>query len=455
MSEAVSGTVSGQATRRLAREVRALAAPAIANSLLQTMVLVVDRAMLGHHADASLAGMQIAGPIEWSLWSIFSAFQVGTIARVGRHVGAGDPALAQRAARVSLGFALAAGVLVAIASPAVTALIPFASPHASRPVILAARDYLSITMVASPVVFAGATAIATLQASGDTRTPLYIGVGVNLLHVALNRVLILGAFGVPALGPRGAAISTAITFGLEAALAVMLLMRPGRRASLRGEGRATREEYVREARSVGHIAVPALLERLLYHGGYLGFVAIIALLGDGPMAANQALISVESICFLSADGFGIAAAALVAQKLGAGLPGDAERAARLSSRYAVILLTTLGLLALAFRRPALAVFSSDPYVVAIGVAAVPVLACAQPFMAVGSVLAQSLRGAGHTRAVLGVSAVGAFVVRLSCTWIFAITLGWGLTGVWIGSTCDWAVRSVLLVVIGRRYARRG
>jgi Na+-driven multidrug efflux pump len=183
-------------------------------------------------------------------------------------------------------------------------------------------------------------------------------------------------------------------------------------------------------------------------------VAVIALLGDAPMAANQALMSIESICYLSADGFGIAAAALVAQSLGRGDARGAERLARRSAEYAVGMLTVLGILAFLLRRPLLAAFSSDPGVLAQGMRTIPLLVVAQPFMAVGLVLGQSLRGAGDTRGALFVSTVGALFVRMVGTYVFAITLGLGLPGVWLGSTSDWAVRTLLLVSWGRGRLRR-
>src|SRR5271169_1462500 len=99
----------GDPSSSLAREVRRIALPAIGSSVLQTMVFVVDRIMLGHHAESSLAAMQLAGPIEWCVWSIFMAFEVGTIARIGRHVGAGDRASAHRAAVLSFAVAGVAG----------------------------------------------------------------------------------------------------------------------------------------------------------------------------------------------------------------------------------------------------------------------------------------------------------------------------------------------------------
>ncbi len=407
--------------------------------------------MLGWHGAASLAAMQIGGALEWSIWSVFAAFEVGTIARVGRHVGAGDRAGARRAAWLSLAMALAIGTVLAVASPLVLMGLPLVTEGVSDAALSEATGYLGVTIAASPLVFVAATATATLQAGGDTRTPLVIGVVANIVHVGLNRVLILGAFGVvPAMGARGAGISTAVTFGIEAALATLALSNRTRPVSLRkteGESSGTSRE---EARELVRIGAPAFLERVLYHVGFMTYALIVARLGDAAMAANQSLISVESICFLSADGFGVAAAALVAQKLGAGKPDEARQAAWIAARYAVITLTSFGLGALLLRAVILPIFSRDPEVIAIGRSTMPVLAVAQPFMATALVLAQSLRGAGKTRQALGVSLMGAVFVRLTATWLFAISLGMGLVGVWMGSTTDWMLRAAVLAMMFRR-----
>ena len=428
----------------LTKEVRALALPAIAHSLLQTLVFVVDRAMLGHHDASSLAAMQIAGPVEWSVWSIFLAFEVGTVATIGRLVGQGDRAGARSTLVVSIAYATLAGLAVAALTPLVLAAVPLTARGATAAVIGGARSYLVVTLCASPVIFVSSVATASLQAGGNTRAPLAIAIVSNALHIVANAILI------PILGMRGCAISTAGTFALETILSIIVLSRPHIPVSLRGVGLPEARERLRDVFRVGW---PSLLERVLYHAGFLGYVAIIGQLGDAVMAGNQALISVESICFMSADGFGIAAAALVAQKLGARKPDEAKRATRIAARDAAFMLTTVGLLVLALRGWVLPVFAKDAAVVAVGLSAVPVLALAQPFMATSIVSSQALRGAGRTRTALLISLVGAVFVRLAATWLFAIVIPLGLPGVWLGSTCDWMVRAVLLVVATRHLAR--
>jgi multidrug resistance protein, MATE family len=428
----------------LAREVRRLALPAILHSLLQTLVFVVDRIMLGRHSETSLAAMQIGGALEWSIWSVFSAFEVGTIARIGRHVGAGERGKARRALILSLGIAVAIGVVLSALTPVILDRLPWIASRTSPEALLEARGYLGVTILASPVVFLAATSVAALQAGGDTRTPLLIGIVANIVHVGTNRALI------PIMGAHGAGISTTLTFAIEAVLALVALSSRSRKVSLRNVPGSVAVSAMEEARALVRVGLPAFVERVVYHIGFVCYAMTVTRLGDAAMAANQSLISVESICFLSADGFGVAAAALVAQNLGAGRPDDARRTAWIATKYAVLTLTTFGVLALALRSLILPIFSDDPVVIGIGRATTPVLTIAQPFMAIGIVLAQSLRGAGRTRTALGVSLIGAVVVRLSATWLFTFGLGLSLAGVWLGSTTDWIVRAIVLSLLFRQ-----
>lgn len=422
-----------------------LAWPAILQSLSMTLVFLVDRAMLGRHSAESLASMQISGPLTWSIFSILGAFSVGAVALVGRATGARDPALAAAAVRGTLLFALGAGGVAALIAvfglDAIISLFPAAGPGVRD----AAHGYLSIMLPAVPLLLVAIVSAAVLQASGNTRTPLLAAVIGNVVNVVINWFLIFGHGGAPELGARGAAIGTVCAIAIEAVILLAVLGRRDGPVTWRGRG-GERDAL----RRVLRVAAPSLGERVAQHVGFLGYVMMIGALGATAMAANQALVSIESICFLSGDGFGIAAAAIVSQRLGAKRPDEAEAGARTAVRMAVILLTACALVFLLVPRLLLSAFSDDPEIVEMGAPVLYVAALAQPPMAVSIVLAESLRGAGATRTVFGVTMLGGLVVRLAATALFVFALDLGLTGIWLGSTADWLVRAALLAFLFRR-----
>ncbi|WP_437952525.1 MATE family efflux transporter [Sorangium sp. So ce296] len=446
----------------LARQVWRLAWPAIAHMLLLTLVFLVGRGMVGRYSTTALASMQICGTLTWTIVSVFSATSAGTLAVVARSVGAGDRAAAAEATRASLVFALALGAAVAL--PLLAACGPLLRalfPNAGAAVVEQAAAYLGIVLPALPLAFVEAVAAAALQGVGDTRTPLAVATIGNLVNVAVSAVLIFGHLGLPALGVRGAAVGVACTMATEALLLTAALLSRSSPLPLRsapgaaapaptdaaapGTGAAPQASAPALAR-VLRVALPAFAERSVYHAGYMGFVAIIGLLGATAMAANQALIAIESVCFLSAEGFGIAAGALMAQRLGARSPRDAARVGLVAALMAILALSAFGVLFALAPRPLLLAFSGDPELLAVGERALRMAAVAQPFMAFATVMGMGLRGAGDTRTVLAVTLVCSLLVRLGGTWLFAVTLGHGLVGVWMGSTADWICRSALLAV---------
>ncbi len=437
---------------RIMLEVWRLAWPAITHMLLITLVFLVDRLVLGNYSAASLASLQISSVLVWTLYSIFTAFSAGTLAIAGRAVGANDKRQAARVALVSIAGASAIGAVVAIGALAFLGpFLPAVFPHAGAQVLDDAAAYLKIVLPTLPLSFCEAMAAAALQASGDTRTPLFAATLANLANLVLSVLLVFGLAGLPEMGIRGAAIGAAVAASVQAIILLTVLFSSRRSPlPLRDVLREGGAFDVTTVRRLAAVSVPAFLDKLAYNGGYVVFVAIIGLLGSAVMAANQALVSVEAICFLSADGFGIAAGALVAQKLGAGSALDARRAATIAARLAIAMLSAFGLVFLLAPRVLVSAFSDDPAIVSIGVPALFVAAFAQPFMAYATVMRMVLRGAGATRAVLAVTLGGTFVIRLPAAYLFAVVFDHGLVGVWIGSTLDWVFEAAVLAWLFRR-----
>ncbi|MBI4950820.1 MAG: polysaccharide biosynthesis C-terminal domain-containing protein [Myxococcales bacterium] len=296
-------------TAPLGRELWALGGPAIAHMLLVTVVFAVQRLVIGHYDSLALASLQVSALLVWTLYSLFGAVGVAALGLIGRAIGAGDRARAAAVARLSLQSAAALGVLAALplglfARPICGALFP----SASGPVLDEAERYLLVVAPALPFALVEGAAAACLQGAGDTRTPLYAAAAGNVLHVVVAATLVGGAFGLPELGVRGAALGAALAFMVQALWLCHALYRTGSPLELRAP--ATRRRTV--SRTLARLSWPLLGDKLLYHAGDLAFVAIIGVAGASAMAANQALLSVEAACFLTAEGLGGAAATLVA-----------------------------------------------------------------------------------------------------------------------------------------------
>ena len=396
----------------LRRAVVKLALPAVGEQVLNTLVGLSDTFLVGHlNAQASarlgyssaeaLAGVGLASQLIWLITVCFMAVSVGCTAMIARARGAGDDALANRVLRQSLLGGLAMGVLatligVGLARPMLQALGPDAG--------VLARGVLFLQIAASTFAPAALLFIGTaaLRGVGDTRTPLVVMLGVNVVNIALSWLLINGNLGAPVLGVAGSAIGG-----------------------------------------------PSGAEQLVFQGALLIFVSFVTQLGTAAYAAHNVVISIESLSFLPGLGYAIAASALVGQHLGAGEPELAEASTYEALRQCGLLMSLLGLGMMLLPHQLIALFVADPQVADVGAGAMRIAGAMQPLLALSFVVSGGLRGAGDTRWPLYSKLVSTWGVRLPLV-LGLLALGWGLSGVWVAMSSDFAVQALLALWQFRR-----
>jgi len=436
----------------LRREVLRLAGPAIVAGLVSTLVFFTDRLMLGRYDAEALGSMQVSGPLLWSVFSVGRAALSGALAVVGHAIGRQDRVQARLATVVSVGSATILGALIGLwGFFEVDAIALALAGDAPDTAIM--RELSTIYMAAvfpcAPLVFFAETGFVALQASGDTTTPMRVGIAAGALNLVVSGVLMFGLGPFPELGILGAALGTAASFVVMAVLTFAALVW-GRLAIGWTVVLSAMRQLWGTLRPILRISLPTLGEKVLFHTGFLFFAAIVGRLGDTAMAANQSLIAIESVGFMTASGFGVASGALVAQKLGAGSPAQAREVGWTSARLGGLALGAVGIVFLLFAEQLVSLFTPDPEVVALGARCLRVAAIAQPIMAITDSLAGALRGAGDTRSPMVVALVGPIFVRLGACWWLAVELDWGLIGIWAGTTLDWATRAVWLGVVWGR-----
>ena len=438
----------------LRREVARQAWPVVLQMLLKTMMFYVDSSMISSLGQEAMAAMGVVGPISHTLVAVLSALSVGTVATVARAWGEGDRAKQEREASTSVVLALGLGLPLTLAGvwllPEMSEL--FRVPD-SPAVTVMARQFLGIE--ASVFVFfcLDAAASGILRAAGRTVVPLVATLGANVLNIGLNWVFIFGNLGAPRMGVAGAALATSISFAVQGAVTfgVLWTSRSPIRLSegaLRG---VTRDSIARLVR----VSIPAAAEPLLLQTGFLIYNKAITMLGTMPMAAHRAAITVESMTFMPAYGFAVAASAVVGQYLGAGRPDWADAAFRECARLSTWLMSAVGVAFFFLAAPLVGLFLRGPEAeptVAVAAICLAISAFEQPFMALAMALGGALRGAGDTRSPVIVGLIGVWGVRIPLAWLLAFPAGLGLSGIWITMIADWAVRTAVFSVLYRRGA---
>ncbi len=421
--------------------VNRLAWPVVVENLLQTLLGVVDLIFVGALGAAALAGVGAALQVIWVIQSAFTAVTTGTTVLVAHAIGAENPDEANRALKQSLlvGVVLSAGVGIigSLFAEPIMALL-----GGEPDVIAAGATYFHIGSITALFMLGMFIAGAALRGAGDSKTPMTVTLWTNVLNAGLAWALIFGHLGLPAMGVAGSAWATGIARGVGLVAMLVILVRG--KGQLRLNLRSTWAPDMGLLRRTLRIGLPSMGEMTLMSGGMLLYGVFAMRLGTDVYAAQRITLNAISFAFMPALGYGMATTTLTGQSLGAQDPQRAERTTWYAAWSCLAIICVVTVAALAFSPLIVRLFTDDEQLIAISVDALRVIALAQPFQAIGQVLAGSLRGAGDTRFPMYATAGAIWFVRLPLAWLFGPFFHMGLAAIYVSNIIDSAVRLVAL-----------
>ncbi len=432
------------------RTILSLAWPVILANLLQTITTTVDLIMVGRLSEpaVALASVGFGGQMVFFTFTVMISITAGTVALVARAVGAenADEASHVLGQSLMLGIALAVPVMVTgiLFGDSIVALF-----GAETAVVQTGGGYIRTIFLAAPLLFVSFIAISALRGAGDTVTPLLVGILVNVTNVVLNFHLIFGAtyelgglrLVIPSLEVQGAAIGTAISYGVGAGTYLFLFRRGRLRLRLRWSRPLWDKVTIRRIFRIGY---PAAMEQIAFQLGILIWIAMVVSFGTASFAAHNVGLRIQSFAFMPGFGFSIAAAALVGQNLGAEDPMEAERSGRESTKLALLIMGIIGAVNFVGAPWIALAFTDDPQVVDLTVLFIRIHALSIPATGLFFSFAGALRGAGDTRWPFYSTLLGIYALRLPLSYLLAYTAGWEVLGIWIALPLDYYLRSFVV-----------
>ncbi len=425
--------------------------PLFLEQILTTLVSYADTAMVGALGVNATASVSISNSFVFLINGVVMALGVGITAYVARSVGAKDYEAAKAYIRHALLLLLYVGVPLSLLMIGLHRLIP--QWMGAEPEIMdTAANYLLITSCFRIGNLAMMMLSGVFRGRGDTKTPLYINIAVNIINVVGNYILINPTHDIPlfsltltipgaGLGVTGAALSTGFSWLVGAVLIVALLYikKDPTRIHLRDSMRLDRPLV----RRVVDISVPAMLERFCMSTASIVFSRAVASLGTVVFAANSVYITAESISFMPGFAFATAATTLVGQALGAGKPELAKKFAWKTVQVGALILSFTGAMIYIFARPLVSFFTPDPDAIELAVICLHQVAFIQPVQVTAWILAGALRGAGDTKWPFYITAICNWGIRTLGAWLCIRVFGLSLPEAVLCACADCAVRALL------------
>lgn len=426
------------------QQILTLGLPIIGGMLSQSLLNLIDAAMVGHLGESALAGVGLGSYANFMAIALVMGLGAGVQALVARRRGEG--LLDEVAAPLNAGLLIA----LCIALPLTLICLCFAKPI----IQLLSQDP---NVVEIGTAYFGWRALAIFAVgmnfafrgfwNGSHRSGVYMRtlIIMHVFNVVISYSLIHGLFGLPEMGAPGSGLGTTIALYIGSLIYAWQTFRTSSQEGFLKRF-PTRAEIVRMLR----LSLPNSFQQFFFATGITTLFWIIGQVGTAELAIAHVLINLSLFLILPAIGLGMAATTLVSQSLGAQEFDAAHRWGWDVVKVAVIGLALLGAPFWIMPGAILQLFVSDPVLIELGTWPLRLSGLAIALDATALVLTQALLGAGANRTVMTVSLSLQWLFFLPLAYLAGPVLGFGLLAIWALQVFQRGLSSAIFALMWQR-----
>lgn len=292
------------------------------------------------------------------------------------------------------------------------------------------RPYFIVNLLSLPFVTWFNTFKQLSDGTTDTRTPMWILLGGNLLNIVGNYALIYGKWGFPELGLYGAGLSTMISrIVMAAAFVAVFLFMPRYKVYKKGFGELPINRA--DIRRLCKIGFPLSMQMGMETAAFSLSSVMVGWIGTTSLAAHQVMLTISQFFYMVYYGMGAAVAIRVSYFTGQRDYKAVKATAAAGFHLILLIALAVSVPVMAWRDSLGTIFTDDADVSRLVAQTIIPLIIYQFGDGMQCTYGNALRGLAHVKPLMYTAFLAYFVIGLPLGYLFGIRMETGLLGIWL------------------------
>ncbi len=437
-------TLNKMETMPMGRLLLSISMPMIISMMVQALYNIVDSMFVARISEEALSAVSLVFPIQNLMISVAVGTAVGLNALISRYLGEKNLEKAHKVAQQGLFLTLINGVIFVLIGVFFSEIF-FSMQTSNEEIIRLGKEYMSVITIASFGLFFQVTFERYLQSTGRTHLSMIVQIVGAGLNIVLDPILIFGLFGCPELGVMGAAIATVIGQTVAAIVGWILCVKKNKEISLDLKGFRPSKFIIG---NIYRIGFPVIIMQSIGSVMIFGINAILIGFSVTATAVFGIYFRLQSFIFLPVFGMTNGLVSVVAYNYGARNKSRILAAIKITAIAAVAIMVVGMVVFLIFPKELLRIFDANSEMLEIGIVALRVISVGFPIAGFCISLSGAFQALGFSVYSLILSIVRQLVAILPIA--FALSLIWGVDGVWLAFPASEVICLVLNIILLRR-----